>query len=112
MVEGVEVIPVASLAQAVAFLTGEIEIEPQPSRLDELFRTLLDLRRRFRRRSRPGDGQAGADGGGRRRAQHPDARPARLGQDDAGQADAHHPARPDARSNRSKPRGSTAPWAG
>ena len=41
VVEGVEVIPVASLAQAVAFLTGEIEIEPQPSRLDELFRTLL-----------------------------------------------------------------------
>ena len=39
VVEGVEVIPVASLAQAVAFLTGEIEIEPQPSRLDELFRT-------------------------------------------------------------------------
>ena len=40
VVEGVEVIPVASLAQAVGFLTGEIEIEPQPSRLDELFRTL------------------------------------------------------------------------
>jgi magnesium chelatase family protein len=41
VVEGVEIIPVASLAQAVAFLTGEIEIEPQPSRLDELFRTFL-----------------------------------------------------------------------
>jgi magnesium chelatase family protein len=40
VVEGVEIIPVASLAQAVAFLTAEIEIEPQPSRLDELFRTL------------------------------------------------------------------------
>ena len=40
VVEGVEIIPVASLAQAVAFLTGQIEIEPQPSRLDELFRTL------------------------------------------------------------------------
>jgi magnesium chelatase family protein len=39
VVEGVEIIPVASLAQAVAFLTAEIEIEPQPSRLDELFRT-------------------------------------------------------------------------
>ena len=38
VVEGVEIIPIASLAQAVAFLTGEIEIEPQPSRLDELFR--------------------------------------------------------------------------
>ena len=40
VVEGVEVIAVASLAQAVAFLTGEIEIEPRPSRLDELFREL------------------------------------------------------------------------
>jgi magnesium chelatase family protein len=40
VVEGVEIIPIASLAQAVAFLTGEIEIEPQPSRLNELFRTL------------------------------------------------------------------------
>jgi magnesium chelatase family protein len=40
VVEGVEVIPVASLAQAVAFLTGEIEIDPQPSHLDDLFRTL------------------------------------------------------------------------
>ncbi len=40
VVEGIEVIPIASLAQAVGFLTGEIEIEPQPSRLDELFQTL------------------------------------------------------------------------
>ncbi len=40
VVEGVEVIPIDSLAQAVAFLAGEIEIEPQPSRLDELFQTL------------------------------------------------------------------------
>jgi len=39
VVEGVEIIPVASLAQAVGFLTGDIEIEPQPSRLDELFQT-------------------------------------------------------------------------
>ncbi len=40
VVEGVEIIPVASLAQAVGFLTGDIEIDPQPSRLDELFQTL------------------------------------------------------------------------
>jgi magnesium chelatase family protein len=39
VVEKVEVIPVASLAQAVAFLTGQIEIEPAPSRLGDLFRT-------------------------------------------------------------------------
>jgi magnesium chelatase family protein len=40
VVEGVEVIAVASLAQAVAFLAGEVEIEPTPSRLDDLFREL------------------------------------------------------------------------
>ena len=40
VVEGIEVIPVSSLAQAVGFLTGEIQIEPTPSRLDDLFREL------------------------------------------------------------------------
>ena len=40
VVEKVEAIPVASLAQAVGFLTGQLEIEPTPSRLDELFRQL------------------------------------------------------------------------
>lgn len=37
VVEGLEVIPVESLAQAVAFYTGELNIDPAPSRLDELF---------------------------------------------------------------------------
>ena len=37
VVEQVEVIPVASLAQAVGFLTGQIDIDPLPSRLDQLF---------------------------------------------------------------------------
>jgi magnesium chelatase family protein len=40
VVAGVEVIPVSSLSQAVGFLTGEIQIEPTPSRLDDLFRDL------------------------------------------------------------------------
>ncbi|MGA2064248.1 MAG: YifB family Mg chelatase-like AAA ATPase [Thermoguttaceae bacterium] len=40
VVEGPEVIPITSLAQAVAFLAGQIEIEPAPSRLDDLFREL------------------------------------------------------------------------
>ncbi len=70
------------------------------------------LRRRFLRRPRPGDGQAGDHRRGRRRPQPADARPARLRQDDAGQADADDPARPHARANRSRPRGSTAPWGG
>ena len=37
VVEEIEVIPVASLAQAVGFFAGTLEIEPAPSRLDELF---------------------------------------------------------------------------
>ncbi len=37
VVENVEVIPVASLAQAVGFFAGTLDIEPTPSRLEELF---------------------------------------------------------------------------
>ena len=40
VVEGIEVIPIDSFAQAVAFLSGELDIQPAPSRLDELFRSL------------------------------------------------------------------------
>ena len=39
MVENIEVIPVASLAQAIGFFAGTLEIEPTPSRLEELFET-------------------------------------------------------------------------
>lgn len=37
VVEGIEVIPVDSLAQAIAFLNGTLEIAPTPSGLQELF---------------------------------------------------------------------------
>jgi magnesium chelatase family protein len=37
VVEDLEVIPVSTLAEAVGFLTGELEIEPAPSRLEQLF---------------------------------------------------------------------------
>jgi len=40
VVADIEVIPVSSLAQAVAFLTGQIEIRPTPPQLDELFNSL------------------------------------------------------------------------
>ena len=40
VVEHMEVIPVSSLAEAVAFFCGHIEIDPTPSRLQELFNTL------------------------------------------------------------------------
>lgn len=40
VVENIEVISVSCLSQAVAFLAGQVEIEPSPSQLDELFREL------------------------------------------------------------------------
>jgi magnesium chelatase family protein len=40
VVEDIEVIPVTSLAQAVGFFTGELDIEPVPSRLTQLFEAL------------------------------------------------------------------------
>jgi magnesium chelatase family protein len=40
VVEGLDVIAVDSLTQTAAFLAGELEIEPTPSRLDQLFQEL------------------------------------------------------------------------
>jgi magnesium chelatase family protein len=40
VVQNVEVIPISSLAQAVGFLSGEIDIEPTPSNIDSLFHAL------------------------------------------------------------------------
>jgi magnesium chelatase family protein len=40
VVEDLDVIAVDSLAQTIAFLSGELDIEPTPSRLDELFQEL------------------------------------------------------------------------
>ncbi|MEM6472531.1 MAG: YifB family Mg chelatase-like AAA ATPase [Planctomycetota bacterium] len=37
VVEGLDVIPVESLSQAVAFFAGELEIAPAPTRLEQLF---------------------------------------------------------------------------
>ena len=37
VVQGLEVIAVNSLAQAAAFLSGQLEIDPTPSRIDDLF---------------------------------------------------------------------------
>ncbi|MBN1588195.1 MAG: YifB family Mg chelatase-like AAA ATPase [Pirellulales bacterium] len=42
VVEGIEVIPVGSLAEVVAFLAGEVEIDPTPPQLDELFGSLAN----------------------------------------------------------------------
>ncbi len=40
VVQNVEVIPISSLAQAVGFLSGEIDIEPTPSNIESLFHAL------------------------------------------------------------------------
>src|SRR5688572_4186965 len=40
VVEEIDVIAVDSLSQTIAFLTGELDIEPTPSRLNELFQEL------------------------------------------------------------------------
>jgi magnesium chelatase family protein len=40
VVEDIEVIPVSCLAEAVGFMAGELEIEPAPSRINELFEEL------------------------------------------------------------------------
>jgi magnesium chelatase family protein len=40
VVEGLDVIAVDSLSQTIAFLAGTLDIEPTPSRLDELFQEL------------------------------------------------------------------------
>ncbi len=37
VVEGLEVIPVESLSQAVAFFAGEVDVHPAPSHLEQLF---------------------------------------------------------------------------
>jgi magnesium chelatase family protein len=37
VVDEIDIIPVSCLAQAVGFLAGQLEIEPEPSRLGELF---------------------------------------------------------------------------
>lgn len=37
VVDGIEVIPVASLTEAVGFFAGTLELDPHPSRVDELF---------------------------------------------------------------------------
>ena len=40
VVEELEVIPVSSLSEAAAFFAGHLDIDPTPSRLQELFNTL------------------------------------------------------------------------
>jgi magnesium chelatase family protein len=47
VVEGLEVIAVDSLSQTIAFLAGALDIEPTPSRLDQLFQELAHYEEDF-----------------------------------------------------------------
>jgi magnesium chelatase family protein len=47
VVEGLDVIPIDSLTQAVAFFLGEVDIQPTPSRLSELFQELAGYEEDF-----------------------------------------------------------------
>ncbi len=80
VVEELEVIPVSSLAEAVAFFAGHIDIDPVPSRLQELFNTLSHYDDDYADvRGQELAKRALRDRGGRC-TQPADARPAGLGQ--------------------------------
>ena len=53
-----DVIAVDSLAQAVAFYTGQLSVDPTPSRLEDLFHEFCRVRRGLLGRPRTGNGQA------------------------------------------------------
>ena len=79
VVEELEVIPVSSLAEAAAFFAGHLDIDPVPSRLQELFNTLSHYDDDYPTCAAR-NGQAGLGDRRRRSAQPADARPAGLGQ--------------------------------
>jgi magnesium chelatase family protein len=47
VVEGLDVIPIDNLTQAVAFFLGEVDIKPTPSRLNEIFQELAGYEEDF-----------------------------------------------------------------
>ncbi len=96
LVEGLTVIPVASLASLVGHLHGYAPIPIYDSKrpFDD---TPAGLSRRFLRRQGAGACQAGARSGRSRDAQHDDDRPARGGQDAPGAGGAVDPAADDVR---------------
>ena len=80
VVEGLNVIPIGSLAEAVGFLSGQLDIVPQSRRPRRGLPPALAHRGGLRRRQGPGLRQAGPADRRGRLAQHPDdrARPARA----------------------------------
>ena len=95
VVEELEVIPVSSLSEAAAFFAGHLDIDPTPSRLQELFNTLshydddyADVRGQEMAKLRLGDR-------GRRSAQLAYAGSAGVRQDDVGETNPVDPAAAD-----------------
>ena len=78
---GVAAIPIRHLAEAVAYLRGELELEPEPPLAPNGHGSAA--RARSRRRARPGTRAARARAGRGGWAQPPPRRPARHGEDDA-----------------------------
>jgi len=68
VVEGVDVIPVNTLAEAAAFLVDELAIDPEPCRVAELFEELGRYEEDFAD-VRRGNGQAGNHDRGQRPTQ-------------------------------------------
>ena len=95
VVEGVNVYPVSSLLDVLELLNssvvGVIQREPFRVNTQQLLGELQHFTRGLLRCARPADRQARARSGRGRQPQHSDDRPARLRQDDAGQASAVHP---------------------
>ena len=95
VVEGVNVYPVSSLLDVLELLNtavvGVIQREPVPRGHRGTARRTAALHRGLLRCARPADGQARAGSGRGRQPQHSHDRPARLGQNHAGQAPALHP---------------------
>ncbi len=109
VVAGIDVIPVGSLAEAVAFLTGAAPLRPVRLDLEEVFRSARRLRHRLQRGAGPAPRQARPGGGRGRRAQRPDDRPARLRQEHDGPPPLHASCPASRWRNRWRPRWSTAP---
>ena len=92
MVAGLDVYPVRSLLDVIHFVNSGNGIVPDQGRRRLASARVAAVLRRLQRRPRPADRQARHRDRLRRRPQHPHDRPARLRQDHAGQAHAHHPA--------------------
>ena len=97
VVQGIDVLGVRHLTEVVRYLNGEETIEPTTVSVDDIFEGQTDFNLDFR--DVKGQHQAKASPRNRRcrRAQRDHDRPARFGENDAGQKAAFHPPQDDLR---------------